>query len=298
MRATWSACAGLTLMLAAPVATAAWSAARRVVRHALPSTTARPVAGRARARAVGAACLDVCRSAALTLLATPAESGITAALMPTVNRVLPLIVMCWLAGVALLLGRVAAGWSRVKHLQTRGACVAAVALAGGVPPARARLRLPGAPHVVESRLVEVPTVLGWMQPVIVLPVAALANLDAEPGRSDSRARARAHPPARLRDQRPANRGRNAAVLPPVCLVGFGADSRGARALLRRRRDRRVRRRRQLRARARRARDAEDRRDQPGARRHGRLAVQSDQAHPCAWRLPTSRVRQACSSRWR
>ena len=40
--------------------------------------------------------------AALARLALPAESGITAAL-DTVNRVLPLIVMCWLAGVVLLL---------------------------------------------------------------------------------------------------------------------------------------------------------------------------------------------------
>ena len=112
---------------------------------------------------------------ARTLPGVPAGSGITAVLA-TVNRVLPLIVTCWLAGVVLLLSRVAAGWSRVKRLQT-------AALASPASPWHAacrriaqRLGLPAVPHVVESGLVEVPTVLGWMRPVIVLPIAALANL--------------------------------------------------------------------------------------------------------------------------
>jgi len=43
--------------------------------------------------------------------------------------------------------------------------------APGVPP-----RLPAAAHVVESTLVDVPTVVGWLRPAIILPVAALAAL--------------------------------------------------------------------------------------------------------------------------
>ena len=39
-----------------------------------------------------------------------------------------------------------------------------------------RLGLPAAAHVVESAIVEVPTVVGWLRPAILLPIAALATL--------------------------------------------------------------------------------------------------------------------------
>ena len=115
-------------------------------------------------------------------------------------------------------------------------------IARRLPPRRAGRRLaadclPPRPaavaHVVESALVDVPTVVGWLRPVILLPVAALARSDAGAGRSDSRARARAHPPARLRGQPAADDRRNAAVLSPGGLVDVVAHPRRARTLLRR-----------------------------------------------------------------
>src|SRR5262249_32963414 len=39
-----------------------------------------------------------------------------------------------------------------------------------------RMRVTRPFRVVESRLVDVPTVIGWMRPAIVLPLAAIANL--------------------------------------------------------------------------------------------------------------------------
>src|SRR5207248_3598485 len=39
-----------------------------------------------------------------------------------------------------------------------------------------RLGLHAAAHVVESALVDVPTVVGWLRPAIILPVAAIAAL--------------------------------------------------------------------------------------------------------------------------
>ena len=38
------------------------------------------------------------------------------------------------------------------------------------------MRLSRVPHIVDSALVDVPTVVGWLRPLILLPVAALANL--------------------------------------------------------------------------------------------------------------------------
>ncbi|PYQ70950.1 MAG: hypothetical protein DMG04_22850, partial [Acidobacteria bacterium] len=86
------------------------------------------------------------------------------------------ITLAWLLGVFVLLGRMLGGWWRVRRLQR-------IALAA-TPPSRWQLacrRLAErldvvAAHVVESTLVDVPTVVGWLRPVILLPVAAVAAL--------------------------------------------------------------------------------------------------------------------------
>ena len=96
------------------------------------------------------------------------------------------------------------------------------------PPAhRARVRL------LESTLVDVPTVIGWIKPVVLLPASALAGSRAAAARGDPRARARAHPPSRLPRQPAADARRDAALLSPGRLVAVAPDSRRARELLRR-----------------------------------------------------------------
>ena len=93
---------------------------------------------------------------------------------------------------------------------------------------------------------EVPTVLGWVRPVIVLPIAALANLtpnQVEAILAHELAHIRRHDYAVNVLQTVAE---TLLFYHPVCLVGVGTDSRGARALLRRCCDRCVRRRRALR----------------------------------------------------
>ena len=86
----------------------------------------------------------------------------------------------WLAGVALLLGRMAAGWRQVRRLQKQAFEAGQISRWQAVCGQLARrLRLTAIFHVVETGLVDVPTVIGWMRPVILLPVAALANLTPE-----------------------------------------------------------------------------------------------------------------------
>lgn len=93
--------------------------------------------------------------------------------------VLPAIVTLWLAGVCLLLARLAGGWWRVHRLY-RAACT--------MPPSRWRavtervarqLGLRRLVHVVDAPFVDGPVVIGWLQPVILLPVAALSGLTPE-----------------------------------------------------------------------------------------------------------------------
>ena len=71
----------------------------------------------------------------------------------------------------------AGGWWRVRRLHQHRARDRL--RRDGRPSCRRlayRLGLPAAAHVVESALVDVPTVVGWLRPAILLPIAALASL--------------------------------------------------------------------------------------------------------------------------
>ena len=88
----------------------------------------------------------------------------------------PWVVVTWFTGVAVLLLRMAGGLWRVRRLHRR-ALVAAVSRWHAVAERiGAQLGLRRPVRVVESSRVESPIALGWLRPVIVLPVAAAANL--------------------------------------------------------------------------------------------------------------------------
>jgi beta-lactamase regulating signal transducer with metallopeptidase domain len=92
------------------------------------------------------------------------------------EEMLPFVVWSWLAGVTFLLARFGGGCWRVHRL--RVASLGAAASQWQLPGERlaARVRIDRAFRVVESGLVDAPTVIGWMRPVILLPIAALTNL--------------------------------------------------------------------------------------------------------------------------
>lgn len=89
------------------------------------------------------------------------------------------IVVCWLAGVAVLFARLAAGWRQVKRLHAIAASQPSSRWLAACERMARVMGLARVPHVVDSMLVDVPTVVGWLRPVILLPVAALANLTPE-----------------------------------------------------------------------------------------------------------------------
>src|SRR5204863_1628482 len=82
----------------------------------------------------------------------------------------------WLFGVTLLLGRMAGGWWHVRRLHRMALATLSSPWQTACRRLAYRLGLPAAAHVVESGLVDVPTVVGWLRPAILLPVAALASL--------------------------------------------------------------------------------------------------------------------------
>ncbi len=160
------ACAGLTAMLASPLVTAAFFGAPGSV--LVPADNTRPaVSGPDVAPTVLRSSTDDVSSS---------TNGTATWGRSRLDAVLSFVVWSWLAGVTLLLARFAGGCWRVHRLQ-------AAALAEAVSPWQSaserlarRLRLDVAFRVVESRLVDAPGVIGWIRPVILLPVAVLTNL--------------------------------------------------------------------------------------------------------------------------
>jgi beta-lactamase regulating signal transducer with metallopeptidase domain len=95
---------------------------------------------------------------------------------PEAARLLTLIAWFWAAGVGLLTMRMAAGCWRIRHLHRLGLATDASTWQGAAYRLAARLHVRTAVHVVEMTLVDSPAVVGWLKPVILLPVAALASL--------------------------------------------------------------------------------------------------------------------------
>lgn len=95
-----------------------------------------------------------------------------------IDAALPWIVTVWLAGVACLLVRTAAGWWRVRRLYK-------VAVSSMQSPWQTaadriawRLGIARTIRIVELSHIDVPVVIGWLRPVVVLPIAVMCSLNA------------------------------------------------------------------------------------------------------------------------
>ena len=162
------ACASLAAMLAAPVVTA------RLMWTAAPSPTDRAsIALRGRDLAQTVAPLADGTNEALRPVS---PVSFAAAATPAIERVLPAVTAAWLAGVLLLLARMAGGWWRARRLHLDALSTTSSRWQAACRRLAYRIGLPAAAHVVESDRVDVPTVVGWLRPAILLPIAALASL--------------------------------------------------------------------------------------------------------------------------
>ena len=91
-----------------------------------------------------------------------------------------MLVLAWGIGVLALSLRLLGGWMLTRSLATRHAIAG---VAGDRSPPRARspsgCSLRRAVAIVESGAVAVPTLVGWIKPVVLLPAAALSGLSPE-----------------------------------------------------------------------------------------------------------------------
>ena len=94
----------------------------------------------------------------------------------SVDEWLPLFVSVWLAGVALLTLRLFSGWMWAQRMKSHGARPAPEALQTAAERLMRRLHIGRAVRLLASTSVSVPTVIGWLKPVVLLPTSALAGL--------------------------------------------------------------------------------------------------------------------------
>jgi beta-lactamase regulating signal transducer with metallopeptidase domain len=92
------------------------------------------------------------------------------------EALLPWMVALWFVGVFLLTTRLALGWQEARWLRTRAVRPVSETTHQQVRALMQRLRLSRSVQILESSLAEVPTVVGWLRPVILVPTAALTGL--------------------------------------------------------------------------------------------------------------------------
>ena len=114
--------------------------------------------------------------AAWTLDQSVEPASSVARLRELLTPALPWLVVAWVAGVVLLSIRLAHGWITARQLRTLGTCPTEQSLQQVLIRLAARMRVTQPVQLLESLLVDVPAVLGWLRPVILVPASALTGL--------------------------------------------------------------------------------------------------------------------------
>jgi beta-lactamase regulating signal transducer with metallopeptidase domain len=175
-----ASCAALALMLVLPMATfvASQSAGPRSMVAAASSvapSSITPPAGPEALRTSQAFRPEL--PVSLERLAARARDARAAFLDPvTVKRWL---VGAWAMGVALLSIRLLGGWLLTRRLLVARVRPVPDALRAKCSELARRLRISRPVRLCESLLVEVPTVVGWLRPVILVPASTLTGLSPQ-----------------------------------------------------------------------------------------------------------------------
>ena len=90
---------------------------------------------------------------------------------------LPMLVLTWLTGVVILSLRLMSSWVWVQRIKSHRTSPAADGWDHIAERLCRRLHIARRVRLLESTIVDVPTVIGWMKPVILMPASALAGLN-------------------------------------------------------------------------------------------------------------------------
>ena len=165
------ACSALALMLASPVMTAI--ALTTAPRTALTDSI-RLV--RSTEGTVTGLVMSPPASPGAGAIPEAAQTQFTLPIAFNSQTLLSTIVTLWLAGVCILLTRLAAGCWRVRRLHTAARVEAISRWQSVADDLAARLGLRRRFSIVDSARVATPTVVGWLRPIVMLPIAAMSGL--------------------------------------------------------------------------------------------------------------------------
>ena len=118
--------------------------------------------------------------------ATQSTAGPIAEILPALDRPnlsdvrwVRIVLLTWLSGVALLTLRLLTGWLWVQRLHARGTAPAPLGWQQMVVRLSKRLHISRPIRLFQSAMVEVPTVIGWLRPVVLMPASALTGMGPE-----------------------------------------------------------------------------------------------------------------------
>jgi len=167
-----SACVALLLLVALPIATA-------LTYDAPPA----PALQRSSTVASGTSTTAMSPTPAEVNVATEGKGSdfgaALSSLLPTLDRLRPWAFGMWLAGVLILSLVHVFGWRRVQTLKTRDVEAAPPEWVESAASLCRCLGIDRAVGVVKSACVEVPTVIGWISPVVLIPASAFTGLTAD-----------------------------------------------------------------------------------------------------------------------
>lgn len=111
--------------------------------------------------------------------AAPLAAAPVATWKQRLDGLLPWLAAAWLAGVTILSIRLAIGWLGVRRLRQTASSVADDGWKSALERLAERLGIRGPVALLESALVEVPTMIGWLRPAILWPPSLLGGLSIE-----------------------------------------------------------------------------------------------------------------------
>lgn len=108
--------------------------------------------------------------------ATPTTEKVRASIANFVVRWMNVILACWLGGIAVHSLRPLIGWRATGILRSQGQTDVSDSIKAVTTGVARRLGVRRAIKIAQSTLVEVPTVIGWLKPLVLLPVSAVVGL--------------------------------------------------------------------------------------------------------------------------
>jgi uncharacterized protein (TIGR03435 family) len=154
------ACVALALMAASPLAT--WVLLRPPVSESVAASFTAPPA-----------------STALPTIRTVPTAIATEPPRPSSTPLLSWVVALWFVGAACFALRMAGGWTMAIRLRRRSVRSAPPEWQRSFESLATRIRVSRPVRLLVSSLVDVPAVVGWLRPIVLVPVGALAGLPAE-----------------------------------------------------------------------------------------------------------------------